>query len=1382
MIKTLTQDVITIKLINAALQSTEASSSPPFQCLLQYPESKIILQSFCSLLEKTRDPAVKIRVYRLFLDFSIQKAPDLNSVGDEIILNSILSVFVSAPPLCSQKDCEILAKFIKEMLKLIKTIKITTIFNNFIKSNSLFSPLGIVILTKDQPQLHPNTIKFIIAMVHNNLEILNVAACALFFSQNKYSSLTEAAKNEFNSENASEILQQTILNSMTQKINFRLAAIELAHSLFHFYSPCESNQLLKAVMTVFTQQFKESSVQLRTNIVICLSDFPEIEDDKKFLTTMLPFIASRFNECDECDDDFAVAVFAFIRHFSSSVFMRQVVLDMIKSHDNYVSGVILGAFLGYLKSDSSFRKTCLLPTPMTSQKAIAAVMAVTTMVIYKLFDKETFVDSFESILTVLTTSELLDDFFVQFRVFKAADMLAAVSGQYPYEVSRLLFKYLGNLKGDDVISHVSPIVETIKDSEEIQRLNSGEFAQVFVSLMTKYIDDPSVRPILLPFLYLISPNKSKSEANVDMMLCDLFDVLVPSSFVDAIRTEAILKSQSAPRASLIAVSLPKCEPFFPTLSRVVRELYPEDTDLTLQFLENASKRSLEAFIPHLLRFAEPVKISNSYFLQFVSIKTKKTLHLNAIFKSLSFITHELKPNASLLSSLLQVAEAAFPKEEKMDSVCEDALKAFIELSKIESSEKWPVSLLKKIFGYHYFAPSFYLLLPHCPADIELIKLAADSYASYISKTGENMNNLFSSACIKCHENSSSLGAILNASFKYIESSKDQSIMLDLCLVSTRCYREKKDDVPTDIFDCILSLSKFVLSSADSLRNISKDIFVSLYSLKLPVESKNNSVGEKENLTPFRVIDYSAELFTLIYEKFSVNDTIDFAIFTLNSRPFTFCNALVLNTLTEQQAQSLVSTTKNFLSLFFDISNKTKKKVRSVMQSISYRLGKTDMQTYLKCLVLQPMTPFISDTISHFIQNEEFRSTFFANFTKIAMESSLPIAASEQMTFLSTNFMQSIPVIIHADECIEESFSKHATYLTIWLSNIAGANQNLKLQNNIKEMSNSFNELFQKVAKSDIEPIEFQMNTVQSLYQSFGTLISALLLTDDKMIITFCESLFALLKVQNQKVVFIASLCISRLFTRLVQYADQILIEKLKKSVAMSFTVCCDENCRFLSAVMNDIFNRPLFESFSEEEATSILNGTIRGVAYPGPNLKNESLAFLCKITIVFGKSIISPQLERLWEIMNDQEFSPLVLTTMNSLLQIDNTAKHISGKITLDGLIIASVGESNAIAKNSKTVLETLTGMNAIEDILKRLKEMIEKVEFDEICERIINKINRNNVSDNVVDLLIKLNALEDKDTKYQDKVISLLLTIMEDNNNPLKQTASQHLVNLFSE
>lgn len=1382
MMKPISQEVISLKLINATLQSTEANLSPPFQCLLQYPQPKIIFQSFCSILEKTRDPAIKIRVFRLFQDFAVQKAPNLDSVPEDIILNSLLTVFTSTPPLCSQKDCEMLAKFIKEMLKLIKTMKIPTIFNNFVKSNSLFAPLAIVILTKDQPQLHQNTVKFIIAMIHNNLEILNIAACALFFSQNKFTALSEAAQNEFNSSNSKDILQQAILNSMAQKINFRIAAIELAHSLFHFYSPGESNELLKIVLPLFIQQFKESSVQLRTSVVLCLSDFPEIEDDKKFLTTILPHIASRFNECDEGDDDYTVAVFALIKHFSSSVFMKQAILNLINDRDNYFSGVVFASYLGYFSKDAAMRKQYILPTPMNVQKASAAVTAVTTMILYKLLDENSFKDSFESVLTVLTTPELLDDFFVQFRVFKAADMIATISNQYPLITSTIILKYLVNLKGDDVLSHIAPIVESILDSSEIITLNSSEFAPIFVSLMIKYIDDPSIQNILLPFLMLISPNKEKSNAKTDMILCDLFDLIVPPSYIDAIRTEAILKSQSSPRASLIAVSLPNCEPFLPTLSRVVRELYPEDTDLTFQFLQNGSKRALEAFIPHMLRFTDPVKISNTYFLQIVSFKTKKILHLNGIFKCLAFIARELSPKPALIGSLLQIAEAAFPKDDKIESISEDAKEAFIEMSKLKCEEKWPSSLMKKIFNFHQFAPCFSLLFPHCQPDIELVKVASDSYCLYISKTGENMNADFAESCIKCLTNESALGAILNAVFKYNETSKDITVMLDLCLVSAKTLRQSKDGIPSNIFECILSLARYTLSSTDKLRIMAKDILVSIYSLKLPVDTNPLLGSSGENLTPFSVIDFATQLFDLIFENFSVDDTIDLALFALNNRPFSFSNSLILDSLSKLQPQPIVVSQKKVLVLFFEVANKTKKKVRFLMKEIAYRFAKADMTVFLKTTVQLPMTSFINETISHLVEDEEFRSSFYTNFSKIALESMLPISASEQMTFMNSNFMQSIPVIIHSDTKINESIENLSTYLTIWLANIFGCNQTLKLTNNIKELASSYDELFQKISKSDPDPIEFSMNSVQALYQSFGTLVNALLLTDDKMIIAFCESLFALLNIQNQNVVFVSSLCISRLFTRLVQYNDHLLIEKLKKSISLSFTVCCDENCRFLAAVMNDIFTRPLFESFSEEEASNIINGTIRGVAYPGPNLKNESLAFLCKITIVFDKSVIRPQLERLWQIMNDQDFSPLVLTTITTLLQIENSVKYLNGKITLDRLIVASVGDQVKVNKNSRTVLETLTGGSGLIEILTKLKEMIQKVEFDEICMKIINKVNRSNLNEFILDLLIKMAPFENEDNKYKDKLVALLLSVLEDNNNPLRQAASEQLTKLYSE
>lgn len=1368
------QETIVFKLINATLQS-DANSGPPFQCLLNFPDTKIVIQVFCSVLEKTRDSAIRVRISRIFQDFFIQKSSSLNDFNEDFILNALVTVCISTPPFISQKDCELYTKFVKDILKLLNTTKIPIIFNNLVKTNSVFAPLGIVILTKGQPKLFQSTIKFIIAMLVNNLDILNIAACALFFSQNKFSALPESAQNEFNSSNTPTILQQVIIKSMSLKINFRLSAIELCHSLFHFYQPREANLLLKTILPLFIQQFKESAVSIRTNVVLCLSDFPEIEDDKGLLSTILPHIASRF---DECDDDYAVAVFSFLKHFASSPFMNQTILSLI-SKDQLISGVIFSAYLGYFE-DLEFRKRFLPPTSKKSDEATAAVMAVNTMGIYQLFNKSNFKDSFEAIMIVMTTPELLDDFFIQFRVFKAADSIVDSAEQFPQIISSTLYDYLPKLKGDDVLSHIAPIIEKITNSPDLATLSSNEFAPIFVALMMKFINDPSARNLIFPFLLLISPNKSKSKATIDLMLCDLFDLIVPTSFVDAIRTEAILQSQNAPRAALIAVSLPNCGPFLPTLSRAVRELYPEDPELTLQFLQNASKRALNAFIPHLKRFTEPVKISSTYFLQIVSIKRNKRLHLKEIFQCLTFIARELSPPVSILDSLLSIMEESFPKETKIENMKEEALASFIEMSKIGEDKKWPPSLLKKIFSFSYFSPSFHLLFNHCPDDIELIKLATDSYALYVSKGGEHQNNLFADSCLKCCPTQEALASIIKSSFKYISQCDDCITLLNLVLAAIQIFRQSKDEIPTGIFDSIIGLAKFCLSNNEKLRLIAKDIFISLYSLKISADISTIIESAEDVLTPFQVIDFASQLFNLVFQTFSAEESIDFALFTGTNRPLSFTHVLILNSLTDLQPQALVTTPKKFLIQFFEIGEQTQNESRLLMHRIAKKMAKIEMPIFLEIMLKLPMTNFISEIIANLIKDDEFSPSFYSNFSKIALSTQLPVSQADQLTFLTSNFMQAIPIIIHNESQITERIDNLATYLTIWLSNIYAVNQPQKMQNQLKILIESNNELFVKIGKNDHDPIEFSLKSVQALYQSFGTLVNALLLTDSKIIITFCESLFELLKIQTQHIVLISSLCVSRIFHRLVQYSDQSLIEKLKDSVALSFSVSCDENCRFLAAVMNDIFSRSLFESFSDENATNILIGTIRGVAYPGLELKNESVAFLCKITVVFSKDVITPQLERLWQIMREQDFAPIILSAISALLSVDNNVEHLTGKITIDRLIMAAVSDTAGVPKNSRMVLETLTNAKGMNELLPKLKELIQKSEFHEVCSQIISRVNRSNLTENILDLLFQLNELETEDTKFKEKLIALLLSCLDDPNNPLRQIASERLSTLF--
>jgi hypothetical protein len=325
-----------------------------------------------------------------------------------------------------------------------------------------------------------------------------------------------------------------------------------------------------------------------------------------------------------------------------------------------------------------------------------------------------------------------------------------------------------------------------------------------------------------------------------------------------------------------------------------------------------------------------------------------------------------------------------------------------------------------------------------------------------------------------------------------------------------------------------------------------------------------------------------------------------------------------------EPQALVVTSKLFLKPFLEAADLSAAESRSLMLESTKLLAQLEMGTILKFMLGHKLSGFEIECIKVFLRDRDLRSPFLTNFGEILSNLDFPLQPKEQSELLTSGYFQAIAIIIETDELLGDTFGSIVSYILIWLSLLFSASSAMKLQRVADQLGACLESIFHKLGKGTHDPIEFSLSSYHTLYQSLGTLVNALMMVDQVKLLDFCKSCFVLLKSHVQTTVLMASLCLSRLLHRA---RSPTLLKKLRSAVALTFECCSDENCRAVSAVMNDIIDRAMISEFETDDVNRILEGAIRGVAFPGTDLANECVTFLCKL-IILALNLSSSPLNR----------------------------------------------------------------------------------------------------------------------------------------------------------
>ena len=1374
-------DVFLSSLVNVSLNS-EDNMSIINDCLLSYSDSQKMISFLKNLLKNVTDQNEKRRISQLLLHCLIQKSEQLlDSSNDDFLFATLNDILIETPCFENQHDISVFIDFLLKIFCMFRDTSVAKIFNLIIKSESKFSTLAIAVLSKNQNKLIQPSMKFIMAML-DDLQYINIYAAIYFFRDLKFDELNEDSKNEFNKVNG-EFKFQNIIKILLKKKQFMILALDLINAFWNFYTIKQGTNLLESILSNLITLFKEQK-QLRIRIIDCFLKMPKIDNSnmkintKLFLTLILPLLSIKLDEVDDEYESYLFKILDKYKNTDSSI-LESIVFNLINNNNSL--GLIFGSYLRYFEKNANLVKKAFPNSPKLNE-AMVATYCIITLSNINGFNEDIFKNAFECLLFILSSSQLLDNLILQFRAFKSIECLSKISKNYPLVVSTLLFKSVLNLKGDDILSNLLPIANSIIDSNNIFSLSSSDYSNLFINLIIKIINEPNQYELIIPFLRMMSKTPSSIIIPSDILLCDLFDIIVPVKYIDSVRSEAILLAQTYPRASLIAISLPKCAPFMPTLCRIVRELFPEDIKLTHDFLINAAKRDLDQFLPHLMRFTDFIETSSNFL--FVSFKEKTKIHNKSIFNCISYISKNKKLNQYQITYLLSITEAAFPESNKIDVIATDIIDSFIALAKYDNQNAWPASLLKLIFSFSCISPCFPYVLKHSLCDLDLIITIIKSYSMYISNNqsfsleiafdNKTNNYIISEFLLNKLPKLECLDTLLKSMMIYFESSKDLDSLLDFCLISSKIYN--KLNIINEViegYDFVINVSKFLLSESIKYRKLVREILISLYH----IENFDFTIFKKE-LIITDIVENAKLIFNHIFSSVNQDYIIKISIFVTNCRPFSFIHSLIIESLLLLYPELFVNE-KKFVMNLIDASDTTKKETKVHSIKCNCLLAKSNMELYLNSLLSKKLSETGKEIIILFIKDQELKPIFYNVFGDVVKKIKLP-QPSLHTDFLLYGYFQALPIIIKNDLLIKDIFASISIDLIIWISMVYDSTIQQKSLIITNEISNCFNELFIKVGNYEHEPIEISFLNIQSLYQSISTFSNSLLLIDYELLLNFCKQCFILLQSKTPSIVLISSMYFSRIFFKLHSYNVEKFLPYLRKSISICFKVCSDENCRILSGLLNDSFNINIASEFNEEELNEIINGIIRGISFPGNDLRNDSFSFLCKIVIVSSKEILTPLLDKLWKIFYDFDLTSLSIRAATSLVQIEHSKERLQNKFSIERLLLISFEKNSTKSQRALTLIETLFETKGIENVLENMKTKFGKPDFDLMCSTLVEKINRTNATENLIELLVLLNKFETVETNYQEKLQIFLLNIIGDHLHPLRAFASEKLKDIL--
>jgi len=1396
------------KIINICVTCPENRFDDPFSVLCSFQDFPVVLELISSYLSKVKDPNVKSRISTLYQLYMLNFRDKVLLDDQDFVINQIFVLTSETPMGNSTNHFLQFQQVIEVFLKSLKESSYAKLFNKIVTVQSPYAPLALMVVSRNAAKLYPSLIRFLVSMI-KDLNMVAFYSLSCFVNELKVSQIQTEALSELNLD----IIKTSIISALNLKSQYKQTASELIGALFKFLDNAQASDLANSLLTSLLFLLKDGNSAIRSSIVSSLCFLPVFQGNQEFqnqalLTALFPPICQKF---EECDDDFGESVlnFAFSRRMVST--LPSVIKMLVESKETYLAGVCIAARLGLFPQSEPLLLACF-PEKPSPRVAFAALQATCVLCKYKLLDEPIFPVVLRSLMQILSSPQLLDDLIIQIRAFQTLENLKDVAPLYPTRFFDEIIKHLPKLKENDVMIHLSNLLSVVikQETKSLTQVSAQQFAELFTPVMMRYIEtnDIEQQSKYLNVLCIVSAagfGKPVSALNGSSELVDLIDQLVPSHYADAVRTDAIFQMQQRPYACLIAASLPGNSPFLPSLARVVRELVPPDPILTMAFMKNASKRSLESFLPHLQRFTEPFETSNSFL--FVSIKHKHQNHIKEVFQCISYIASNLDSSSNVLN-LLSIAEMALSETKNIESCVSESKKAFEDLSRINNLQ-WPSSLLNKLFSIELFSPLFYVLIPHSPVhEVSLVDTVACSYIQHLSKnpvfgisnvvavlqnetndkqslskTEFSNNYLFIDSIFKLSDNLSTITCIIKRAIAVL-SIDDPLPVLDLCNLAAKKYLSTHDSIDINTNDFIVASCSFPISTSPPLRVMIRNTLMTLFNLNLPIESSSPLFLAESSLSPVEVVSFATSLYNSIFSQIPTQNAISLALFASSTRPLNFHHALLLKTLSVHQGSAIVTDQKRAINRFFEGADASEAESRSLLLDAAKQLFLCEKNGFLQSLLSSPLTKFGVELISSFVRVPEFRSSFFESYGYVISNIKFPSSPKEQTDFLSAGYFQVLSVIIESDSSsgvILGTFGSLVAHVLTWLSLLYTSSSSIPKSIGSQlsqELVKCLEIIFSRLGRSSHEPIEFSFKNPKSLYQSLGTLSNSLLMVDFSLLIDFCRECFSLIKSHIPQTSLTASMCLSRLLFRvsgLDSEASRKLAPKLRETISYAFSVVCDENCRLLSAVMNDLFTRQILSQFDGSDIEKMIKGSIRGVSFPSEDLRTNNIAFLSKMITVANEETLSPLYDRLWDLLLASQLSPIVIDAITRIISYEKNSDRINPQLTAK-LFLNSTIDDPSISKRCRKLFLTMCQTSSFDEIFTRLPDVLGKSKYIQIRTIIAEKINKTNATVSSLDLLIKLHQNGSQEPEYRNQIISLLMTILDDSEHVLRKHASSIL------
>lgn len=1381
------------RLLNSCVAANEVKSAELVRCLFSINKPSLVIQQILNKLESSKEASVKLRAVKIYFSFMNEKGNELQ-LDDSTLLNHILTLIKEAPaPLPSSESLDFI-KTVQYMLTKFSDTKPSKIYNEIVKLTALYTPLGTVLVTQLSSKLCKNTLKLVILSLKHP-DPPQLLAASIFFKSTTFNDLPKDAKEEFTKNDGVKVINNVVTNIIPQGIlTNRLYGLNFLGEAFHFLTPKDAIDIAAGIIPTLIQLLHD--VQLKTHIVKVLAKVPVYEENPNFnsatlLSSALPALTFKL---EQEQSDYVDSVLDFVMTRSTHPALLQTLKFMIDSPDTYHASILICCRINIFSTDESFIKPCF-PEKLSHTQALAVATGIEIMGKTKEKMNPNMIQHVVNCLFyILTNPQILDDIFIQDHTFKALKMIPDTIVECADSFIDAIFVKLALIKDSDILSTIGEMFDQILlviPNVKPRKIEGQKFSTLIIQLLIKYLentDDKEFQDKLVTImLYIAAAYHDNPVQKFEYKsLPEIIDQVIPDDLVDIVRTDSMLLSQQRPIASLIGISLPNCTPFLPTLCRVFKDISPPDPELTQLFFRSAAKRSFDSFLPHLLKFTEPIEIPTNFLKSLVTNivngKTERpSPYMKEIFNCINFIVETMTVSAGQIETLLQIAESSFIDPE---NVINEALPTIINISKLEQSEYWPESLLQKVFSCHMYAPCFTLLLQHTPQNSTLIGLAAANFAHYLAYNKID-DEAFCSACFDLSPTQETLVSLFRAASANFDS-PDPKPLLHFCFVTTKQFKQLGQEIIVDLSEFLVSISRFSLSTLPTLRVQTRVILLNLYGIKLPADLSSPLLQADLKLSAYEILKFASCLFHNIFSQLKPERILDLAVFVINCKPFSLVHSLLFKGLIEVAPDLIVEDPKKVLIHIFDVAEDTEPETRIFLIETLKLIAKSQMKTFLNALLSRQLTKFGEELIAIFVRNKEFKDLFLENYFQIIMSLTVPALPKDQANFMTFGYFQALICVIQADitsDLVHDIFGTVISHILIWLSLIYVASSSISsssIQKLEEQLVGCVEMVFNKLGRTNHEPIEFSLRSPRDLYQSLGSLANALLMVDYQLLIDFCKNCFVLLKSHLQQTVLTASLCLSRLFHRCIECNSEDAINlrpKLQETVSFSFVASSDENCRTLSGVMNDLFSVEILSGFTNDDMVKMIDGTLRGISFQSLELKHENFSFLYKLVQVAPKEVIVNYKDQLWEIVTREEVTPNSLEATIAILKIDKDIEKLVGNMTIDNILFEVTNENMFISSKSEKLLDNLCETDD-QDLVQKLAAFLGKDRFVTTCEQFILKISKGRLNQTSLKM-IKTMSMIDKTIK--EKAATYLLSIIEDFNNPLNRVVLEMLPEIMN-